>query len=230
MSEAEAVGSGVVAEQDLRAADGRVPGRRGRATREKLLERTRQMLANTSYRDLKVVDIAREAGTSPATFYQYFPDVEAAILVLAERMSEDGTTRLPAFVRGRRWKGRAGYQTAEELVDGFLTFWEEYRPVIRVMEFATEEGEPRFRGIRSRLLNEFTVALSEVIGAEKVEGRHPDDLDPYATAGVLAAMLAQVAGHRYGFEFWGIRTDDLRLSMTRIVFSTVTGQRPPRES
>ena len=32
--------------------------------------------SNETYRDLKVVDIAREAGTSPATFYQYFPDVE----------------------------------------------------------------------------------------------------------------------------------------------------------
>ena len=63
---------------DLRAADGRVPGRRGRATRQRLLERTREMLETTGYRDLKVIDIAREAGTSPATFYQYFADVEAA--------------------------------------------------------------------------------------------------------------------------------------------------------
>ena len=71
-------------EEELRAADGRVPGRRGRATRQRLLECTTGMLEAGSYRDLKVIDIAREAGTSPATFYQYFADVEAAILVLAE--------------------------------------------------------------------------------------------------------------------------------------------------
>ena len=75
---------------DLRAADGRVPGRRGRATRQRLLECTRDMLTTTSYRDVKVIDIAREAGTSPATFYQYFADVEAAILVLAEEMAQQG--------------------------------------------------------------------------------------------------------------------------------------------
>ena len=39
---------------------------------------------------MKVIDIAREAGTSPATFYQYFADVEAAILVLAEEMAQQG--------------------------------------------------------------------------------------------------------------------------------------------
>ncbi|MFM7069395.1 MAG: TetR/AcrR family transcriptional regulator, partial [Actinomycetes bacterium] len=55
----------------MRAADGRVPGRRGLATRQRLLDHTAALLATTSYRDLTVVDIAREAGTSPATFYQY---------------------------------------------------------------------------------------------------------------------------------------------------------------
>src|SRR3546814_2230358 len=75
---------------DGRAADGRVPGRRGRATRQRLLDCTAGMLDTTSYRDVKVIDVAREAGTSPATFYQYFSDVEAAILVLAEEMARRG--------------------------------------------------------------------------------------------------------------------------------------------
>jgi len=82
-------------ETDLRAADGRVPGRRGRATRTRLLECTSEMLATTSFRELKVIDIAREANTSPATFYQYFPDVESAILVLAEEMADS--------VSGKHW-------------------------------------------------------------------------------------------------------------------------------
>ena len=33
--------------------------------------------------------------------------------------------------------------------------------------------------------------------------------------------------HRFGFEFWGVRTSDLRTSMARVVFWAVTGQRPP---
>ncbi len=40
-------------------------------------------------------------------------------------------------------------------------------------------------------------------------------------------MLVHVSAHRYGFEFWGIRTDDLQRSMARIVFTTITGQKPP---
>lgn len=212
--------------EEPRAADGRVPGRRGRATRQRLLEQTGEMLGATSFRDLKVVDIARGAGTSPATFYQYFPDVEAAVLVLAEEMSADGVA-LSELVRGQTWKGKGGYATAAALVDGFFDFWEKHRSLLRVVDLATEEGDQRFRKIRTRLLNELTVSMSEVVENLAKEAKHPDDLDPMATAGVLVSMLAHVASHRYGFEFWGIRGDHTRRSMARIVFTTVTGQKPP---
>jgi hypothetical protein len=39
-------------------------------------------------------------------------------------------------------------------------------------------------------------------------------------------MLAHVAQHRYGFEFWGIRTDDIRKSLARILYTSVTGKKP----
>jgi AcrR family transcriptional regulator len=211
--------------EDLRAADGRVPGRRGRATRQRLLECTEGMLRASTYRDLKVVDIAREAGTSPATFYQYFPDVESAVLALAEDMVEQ-RSRFSGIVRDTRWRGRKGYAGAEALAAEFFDFWEEYRPVLRVVDFATEEGDRRFRNLRTKLLNDLTNALSEVITAMKLDGRHPPELEPTAAAAVLVAMLANVAGHRYGLEFWGIRSDDARTAMARIIYWTVTGQKP----
>ena len=213
----------------LRAADGRVPGRRGRATRQRLLERTAEMLEASLYRDLKVVDIARGAGTSPATFYQYFPDVESAILVLAEETAAEGSAVLVALVRDGAWKGRSAYPTSLELVDGFMDVWERHRSVLRVVEIATEEGDQRFRKTRTLLLNPLTNALAEQITASAAAGRHPADLDPMASAGVLVSMLAHVAAHRYGFEFWGIRSDDLRRSMARIILTTVTSQKPPAE-
>jgi hypothetical protein len=43
-------------------------------------------------------------------------------------------------------------------------------------------------------------------------------------------MLGQVAAHLYGFEFWGIRTDDTRRSMARVIYTAVTGAKPPSGS
>jgi hypothetical protein len=52
-------------------------------------------------------------------------------------------------------------------------------------------------------------------------------VEPVAQAGVLVTTLANTAAHHYGFEFWGIRTADVRISVARQVFWGATGQKPP---
>jgi AcrR family transcriptional regulator len=211
--------------ENLRAADGRVPGRRGLATRQRLLDCTAEMLRSTSYRSVKVIDIAREAGMSPATFYQYFSDVEGAILVLAQEMALDGE-RLVRLVAEGTWKGKAGYRTALDLTDAFFDFWDEHRPVLRVVDLNTDEGDRRFRNIRVGLLNAVTTELGRVIGEQQAEGKNLG-VEPLAQGGVLVTMLANVAAHHFGFEHWGIHTPDVRISVARHVYWGVTGQRPP---
>ncbi|MDZ7675801.1 MAG: TetR family transcriptional regulator [Acidimicrobiales bacterium] len=213
-------------EDELRAADGRMPGRRGLATRQKLLEHTLSMLEASSYRELKVIDIAREAGTSPATFYQYFPDVESAILVLAQDAAHDGAV-LTEIATAGPWKGPGGYDTAGRLVDAFFEFWDSHQSVMRVVDLATAQGDDRFRQIRVRLLNDIASSLAQVVRHFVSTKQLPDGLDPMAQAGVVVSMLAHVSDHQMGFEFWGIKTKNLRVSMARQVYWTITGQKPP---
>src|SRR5579872_795706 len=106
----------------IAATDGRVPGSRGRATRQRLLGCTAELLGTTPWRSIKVIDIAREAGTSPATFYQYFENVEKAILVLAEELME-GAELVAELVDGD-WSEGASWDTARKVVEGFADFWE----------------------------------------------------------------------------------------------------------
>lgn len=214
-------------EGDLRAVDGRVPGRRGLATRARLLDQTRQLLTTTSYRDLKVVDIARDAGTSPATFYQYFPDAESALLALADELVGEGRERLTRPVRDGSWTGRAAYDTCERIAASFLEFWDEHRSLLAVIDLASTEGDLRFREIRVQLLNAFTEAISEEIEHQREAGRLPADLDPTATASVLVAMLAQVSGHRYGIERYGTTGSEIQRALARLLYSGVTGRKPP---
>ncbi|MFE1879732.1 TetR family transcriptional regulator [Streptomyces diastatochromogenes] len=123
----------------VRTVDGRVAGRRGQATRQKLLDCLSEMLSSSPYRDVKVIDVARKAGTSPATFYQYFPDVEGAVLEIAEQMAAEGAG-LTALLEGRSWAGKAGWQTAQELVDGFLEFWRKNDAILRVVDLGAAAG------------------------------------------------------------------------------------------
>ena len=96
--------------EQVATTDGRVPGERGRQTRQRLLDATVELLATTSWRSVKVTDIARQAQTSPATFYQYFANVEQAIRVLAEGMV-DQAGQLAELVGGD-WSEEASWDTA----------------------------------------------------------------------------------------------------------------------
>lgn len=208
----------------LRAVDGRVPGRRGLATRQRLLECTIDLLATTPYRDLKVTDITRAAGTSPATFYQYFVDIEAILLAIAEQAVDEGR-QLAELINGRPWKGAAGVASAEGLVDGFLEFWRDHRSTLRVVDLLSTEGDKRFRHQRVLMLNAMTKAL-----AEEIADLQGDDkgVDPMAMAGALIGMLVNLAGHRAGFEAWDIRFDEVREAMVRLIYWGVTGPKLPR--
>ncbi len=90
----------------VRTVDGRIAGRRGQATRTRLLECLAELIASTSYRDVTVIDVARRAGTSPATFYQYFPDIQTAVVELANEVVKEAGT-LKDLASEQSWTGRA---------------------------------------------------------------------------------------------------------------------------
>jgi AcrR family transcriptional regulator len=219
--------------EPLSTTDGRVPGERGRLTRQRLLDATVELLTTTSWRSVKVTDIARRAQTSPATFYQYFGNVEEAIRVLAEGMVDEAA-QLSELVGGD-WSEEASWETALTITEGFLAYWEDNRAVFRVVDLATEEGDGQLRGIRVRALNAVTISLAQVIaqaspahgGSPGTGTDSPAGSDPMAVAGTLVAMFASVSAHRFGFEFWGIRTRNLIDTQARFLHWSVTGRSGP---
>ncbi|MFE9610192.1 TetR family transcriptional regulator [Streptomyces sp. NPDC006012] len=211
----------------VRTVDGRVAGRRGQATRQKLLDCLSEMLSSSPYRDVKVIDVARKAGTSPATFYQYFPDVEGAVLEIADQMAAEGAG-LTELLAGRSWTGKAGWQTAQELVDGFLDFWRKNDAILRVVDLGAAEGDKRFYKIRMKILNSVNNSLSESIAELKAKGRVDKDVNPAAVAGSLVAMLAAVASHQKGFQSWGVKQAELKPNLALLIHLGVTGKKPTR--
>ncbi|GHG81038.1 TetR family transcriptional regulator [Streptomyces griseocarneus] len=211
----------------VRTVDGRVAGRRGQATRQKLLDCLSEMLSSSPYRDVKVIDVARRAGTSPATFYQYFPDVEGAVLELAEEMAKEGAS-LTEFVAGRSWVGRSGWQAAEELVDGFLAFWRKHDAILRVVDLGAAEGDKRFYKIRMKILNAVTNSLTDSVKELQAKNKVDKDVNPAAVAGALVAMLAAVASHQKGFQSWGVKQAELKPNLALLVHLGITGKKPTK--
>lgn len=96
------------------AGSGRRLGPKARETRQALLDALDALLETTAWHALAVRDVARLADASPATFCQYFPSLEDAVLELARTLERDGAS-LPKHL---------------ELVAGLLRF-EQARSAVR---------------------------------------------------------------------------------------------------
>lgn len=209
MSDPRTLGSG-----EARAADGRVAGRRGQATRQRLLDATSAAVAEGRYRDLTVVDVSRRAETSPATFYQYFPDIESAVLSLLDELTDSGGHRLRTLVTEASWEGDAA---AKGLANGFMAFFQEHGNLLRVCDLAALEGDDRFRQLRTRLFNGVFLALQDLAHEARATGEIPAESSPGAIASVLTTMLAHVSAHQPGFEAWGVPSSELAETMASVI-------------
>jgi AcrR family transcriptional regulator len=205
------------------ALDGRPLGKRGALTRRRLLDATAGLLESHGVRDLRVVDIARKVGTSPATFYQYFRDVEEAVLVLAEEVGEDLAP--VGELLARPWRGKAGLGSAREMVDAFLRYWDGHRAVLRTRNLAAQEGDRRFRAVRNRSLQPLTEAVAAKVAQAQNGGKVGDGISPVAAAAALVAMLERMAAFHTDLEPLGASRDDVVETTARIIYQTVTGRK-----
>jgi len=199
------------------ALDGRSLGRRGALTRRRLLDATGELLETRGLRDLRVVDIARAVGTSPATFYQYFRAVEDAVLVLAEEAAEDlGSviTRLD-----EPWSDAS----SQRMVDAFVDAWSQHRAVLRTRNLAAQEGDQRFRAVRLASLRPITEALAAKITEAQRAGRVDASMSPIAAASAIVAMTERVAAFHREIEELGVTPEALVETTARIIDQTVTG-------
>lgn len=173
----------------------------------------RELLETSRYRDITVTDVAHRAGGVPGTFYQYFPDIDHAVLAIAVEVAESGA-RLRDLVPHDGSAIGAEDAAIERLVDGFLEFWRDNEAVLRMVDLAALEGDPRFRQVRVVMLNGIAQALADV---RRRLGSADDDLDPMSMSGTLVGLLAHVSAHQEGFGAWGIDLHDVRTSVTCLI-------------
>jgi AcrR family transcriptional regulator len=216
-----------VAEGEAKAVDqsGRSLGPRALHTRRRLLEATRELLGERSLREVSVVEIARKASTSPATFYQYFKDVGDATLRLAEQAADE----VPAVIEliDGSWRGQKGLETARAIATAFVDHWDAHRAVLLVRNLAADEGDRRFQKVRRRALAPVVEHLAAQIRESQAQGRIAPELHPAAAAAALASILERLAAYHKEIEYFGATRGDLVETCARILLQTVSGRSAP---
>ncbi len=203
-------------------ADGRVLGSRAESTRTKLLEATAKLLSEAGVLELRIVDITREIGSSPATFYQYFVDVDAAILALTELATLDEAPLVSHL--SDPWQDGDGLQRAQAFVDAYITFWDDHSAVLRVRNLKAEEGNAAFREARSRANLVLIPSMGHMVEQAQAAGRLPAEMHPFVTATAMIAMIERLLPYRNEIARRGAPSSSMRDTLAMLVYRSLTGR------
>ncbi|WP_019874532.1 TetR/AcrR family transcriptional regulator [Sporichthya polymorpha] len=177
----------------LRTVDKRVAGRRATETRDRILEALSTLLGSMSYRNVRVTDVVREVGTSPATFYQYFADVETAVLALAQDTAKE-SAGLKTAGAGARNAGAA----VDQVIAAVAAYVKKNEALLRVIDTAAAEGDKRFAKVRQTVVGNAAAGLAVVGGKTKEVAGNADVLATLLLAGPSDAAAARRLVH------WGL--------------------------
>jgi AcrR family transcriptional regulator len=197
---------------------GQVMGRKGHDTRARLVAAAERLIGDRPLRELRVSDIAREAGLGPSHFYVYFRDVGAAVLSALEQQPQSS----PEVMRllAEDWTVVGGLDHIRGFVAAYLDFWRDHHALLRARNLAADEGDPRFVEQRLNDIGPILSALATQFARSAELGLRPAVVHSGAAASVLLAALERLAtGRRWvsGEALTTFTEDELREAAAYVV-------------
>lgn len=170
----------------------RVLGPRAERTKRKLVDASSELFRTVGYANTTVADIAKQAGVSLPTFYQYFADLNDVIAVIVVDFIKESVQR-----GLDRWDvvgtGPAGLA---RWIEAFLRTYVDYADFMELWECA-KLMSPRIRALSRDYarfyVRTFESAIQEGIDASMIR----DDLTAGEMAEVLVTSVEYFAYERY---------------------------------
>lgn len=160
------------------------PTRRGRETLEAIDAAARKVIAEKGFLKMTVADIVKEAGRSPASFYNYYDSKEALLEHWALQFQVEARARMEAAEQG------AGKDPRERVEAAARAHWETYRErlaeMVGVFQLAMINDE--FAEVWDRLCEEPVAGIAQSVERAQERGYCPG-VNPGLVARAIVAML-----------------------------------------
>jgi AcrR family transcriptional regulator len=190
-------------------------GNKGKETRRSLMIAARRLLDLVSPLSLSAAAISKEAGTSPATFYVYFDDVEDILWSICDAIAEDTSNLFPdyAFLRT---EDRLE-EDALAFVRGYSDIWARHGPLMLYRNMEADRGNKRFNQLVLRIalpiLEGLTDRIVEAAPPEKPVTRS----EANAEAVVFIAAIDRIAAALHTWPEDSLTPDVLLRAQARIL-------------
>jgi AcrR family transcriptional regulator len=192
---------------------GQQMGARGAQTRSRLLAAAETLLRTVSPMDLNAAAIAREAETSPATFYVYFTDVRDLLFDLTGAAAPAFAAMFPRpdslLVPARRGAD------ASILVAAVNAAWDRNTAVLLYRNLEADRGDAAFDTARTAWAQPVLVRI--VTAMQTTSSTRRNLRQAQADAVILLAAIERIAATTHRAPTNGPPADDLAAALVRMV-------------
>jgi AcrR family transcriptional regulator len=211
----------------VRRQDGRETpvGPRALRTRSKLLETAAHLFAERGYLNTSLNDLAKEAGVSLPTIYQYFADRNDIVATLA---ADHALGMLKAGADD--WDPTTGRLGLRRAIAALVTLYAESRPFFSIWEVATHVDD-RLAGLRRDFESQFREQFARRMRTGMELGHVTTRQDPHEVARAMNLMVQSychdvfVAGPRRGEK--APDADDV-IDLLTVLWAQAIGLQEPR--
>lgn len=203
---------------------GQVLGRKGQETRQRLMVATRRLLFTHALVDISAVAIAKAAGTSSASFYMYFDDVQDVLYSLALEAGEE-MAKISRLLEDP-WAPERFEEEALGLIEAMNGVWSRHREVLRYRNLEADRGDPRFEELRMNTYIPFIERFAKLILAVNPAVGSRKKSDAYAEATVLHAAMERLASTDPVVMERGLGSKRVNAAIARVVVQTLRSGMP----
>lgn len=190
-------------------------GRKGQATKRSLMDAASQLLKSTSLISLTAAAISKEAGTSPATFYVYFDNVEDILWALCSEISKE-TSDLFVHERFLRDDDRLA-EDALEFVMGYCDIWSKDGLLLLYRNMESDRGNRRFYQLVLKIAMPILQGLTDRIVEAAAPGQPITRREANAEAVVFIGAIDRIAAALHLWPDDSLSADTLLQAEARVL-------------
>ena len=200
-------------------------GPKGARTRRRIMDATAALVAERSFADVRITDIARAAEIAQPNFYTYFASIEDVILALGQEISLEGLARYLE----PDWSEPQGLALARRLTEDAFALWAKHQPIIALFWFFADKRHGDFPGLRVQQTRVLYKAFEAQVRRSQEAGRIARGLQP-RLVGYECVGLISSAASKYGLlRESGFNHRQLVETTARLLHMIATGIATPVE-
>ena len=157
-------------------------------TLSRILDAAEAILAEKSWEDATVAEIARRAGSSVGSFYTRFPDKDTLLAALHQRFLDEALATTIVALDEQRWAGASVCAIVRECVAFQVRIQDQRQGQLRAFAIAGL-ADRRFEARAEHLTKEMEERFARLIVARRHEILHPI---PVVAAGFVARIISSV--------------------------------------